>query len=381
MRGSIIKRGAHSWRLKFDTERDVNGKRITKLTTIKGTRKQADAELARLLANYNAGTLAEPSKTTIAVYMRSWIETAATLALSPKTAERYRQIIEQQIIPHLGALGLQRLKPAHLTEWHARLLREGGKDGAPLASGTVGQAHKVLSKALSDAVRGELILRNPVGVVPPPKLAGSEIEILTGDQVKTVLAALRSTAHPIYPHVAVLLTTGMRRGELCGLQWGDVELDAGRLRIERAIERTGAGLRIKGPKTRSGRRTITISAGTIDVLREHRQATLETRLALGLGRLPDDAFIFGTPEGRPINPNQLTGAWRRAVVALGLPQVCLHALRHTHASGLISIGTDVVSVSRRLGHGNPAITLRVYSHLFSRNDEAAAKAIDQILGL
>ena len=208
-----------------------------------------------------------------------------------------------------------------------------------------------------------------------------EIEILTRDEVKTVLTTLRSAAHPIYPHVAVLLATGLRRGELCGLQWRDVDLDAGRLRVERAIERTGAGLRIKAPKTRSGRLTITISTGTVDVLREHRQATLETRMALGLGRLPDDAFIFGTPDGRLINPNQLTTAWRRAVVALGLPRVSLHALRHTHASGLISIGTDVVSVSRRLGHGNPAITLRVYAHLFSRNDETAAKAIDQILGL
>ena len=140
MRGSIIRRGKHSWRLKFDTERDpVTGKRITKLVTVRGSRKQAEAELARLLAAHGAGTLIEPSKATIAVYMRSWIETAATLVLSPKTAERYRQIIEQQIIPHLGAFGLQRLKPAHLTEWHARLLREGGKDGAPLASGTVGQ--------------------------------------------------------------------------------------------------------------------------------------------------------------------------------------------------------------------------------------------------
>ena len=380
MRGSITRRGKHSWRLKFDTERDpVTGKRTTRLITHRGTRKQAEAELARLLTAHDAGTLVEPSKTTLAVYLRKWIETAATLHLTPKSAERYRGLVQHQILPHLGMLALQKLKPAHIADWHGLLLREGGKGGTPLAAKSVQYAHRVLHKALSDAVRHELLIRNPAAVVAPPRAASSKIEILTADQVKSVLTALRPTA--IYPHVAVLLATGLRRGELCGLQWHDIDLDAARLRVERAIERTGAGLRIKEPKTRSGRRTITLSTGTIDVLREHRQATLETRMALGVGRLPDDAFVFGAPDGSLITPDRLTQTWRRALVALDLPRVSLHALRHTHASALISAGTDIVTTSRRLGHGSPAITLAVYAHLFHHSDETAAKAIDAILGL
>ena len=136
-----------------------------------------------------------------------------------------------QIVPRFGGIALQKLRPAHIAEWHATLLREGSKTGAPLAARTIGQTHKVLSKALNDAVRHELLMRNPAKVVTPPKAASPEIEILSADQVKTVLTALRSSA--IYPHVAVLLASGLRRGELCGLQWGDIDLDAGRLRVQR----------------------------------------------------------------------------------------------------------------------------------------------------
>ena len=336
MRGSLTRRGAHSWRLKFDIERDpATDKRITKYVTIRGTRKQAEAELARLLAAHGAGTLVEPSKMTVAVYLRSWLTTAATLTLSPKTTERYTELVTLQIVPWLGAFPLQRLKPVQIAEWHATLLREGGKGGTPLAARTVNHAHKVLSKALRDAVKHEVISRNPAAATTPPRVTAPEIEILTADQVKAVLAALRPTA--IYAPVAVLLATGLRRGELCGLQWRDVELDAGRLRVERAIERTiKQGLRIKAPKTKSGRRMITLSSGTVDVLREHRQTTLETRMALGLGRLPDDAFVFGTPDGDLIDPHKLTRDWTRALITLDLPRVTLHALRHTHASALIA---------------------------------------------
>jgi integrase len=261
MKGNITRRGANSWRLKFDLDRDPKtGKRLSRFVTVRGTKKDAQAELARLLAAQDAGTLVEPSKTTVADYMRSWIDTATTLTLSPKTAERYRQLINRQIIPHLGALPLQKLKPVQIATWHANLLKAGGHDGGPLSARTVGHAHRVLHKALADAVRHELLTRNPAAVVSPPKVTADEIEILSADQVKAALTAMRATS--IYPQIVVLLSTGMRRGELMGLQWGDVDLESGKRRIDRAIEKTKAqGLRLKAPKTRHGRRTISLPAG------------------------------------------------------------------------------------------------------------------------
>ena len=140
-------------------------------------------ELARLVAAHDEGRLIEPTKVTLGDYMRSWLDTAATLTLSPKTAERYRQLIERQIA-HLGAIPLQKLKPVHVANWHAALLKSGGHEGGPLSARTVGHAHRVLHKALADAVRHELITRNPASVVSPPKVTASEVAILTADSIR-----------------------------------------------------------------------------------------------------------------------------------------------------------------------------------------------------
>ena len=138
-------------------------------------------------------------------------------------------------------------------------------------------------------------------------------------------------------------------------------------------------MRLKAPKTRHGRRIISLPASAVEVLKQHRKAQLELRVALGMGRLPADAYVFGTVEGTPRDPDRITQDWKRYTAARGLPRVTLQALRHSHASALIAAGTDPVVVSRRLGHGSPVITMAVYAHLFDRSDEAAAKAIDAVL--
>ena len=382
MSGSITKRGENSWRLKFSLGRDpVTGKRLTRFVTVRGSKKAAAAELTRLLAAHDAGTLAEPTKQTLGAYLLSWIETTAALGnVTPKTAERYRQLIEQQIIPHLGGIPLQQLKPSHIATWHATILTAGGQDGAALSARTVGHAHRALHKALSDATKYELLTRNPASSVSPPKVASSEMAILTAGEVKLVLAALAETS--IYPQVVILLSTGMRRGESAGLRWSDIDLGAGKLCVERSIEKTGAGgLRVKSPKTKNGRRTISIPAGAIAVLKQHRKAQLELRMELGIGRLPADAFVFGDVEGGIPDPDKISWEWRRFTAARGLPKVTLQALRHSHASALIAGGADPVTVSRRLGHGSPVVTMSTYAHLFNRDDSAVAEAIDAVLGI
>jgi len=148
------------------------------------------------------------------------------------------------------------------------------------------------------------------------------------------------------------------------------------VRVEHSVEQTKIGLRLKAPKTRYGRRSIALPASVIADLREHRTAQQELRLRLGLGKLPDDALVFTNLHGALRSPNALTKEWIRATIDRGLPRVSLHALRHTHASQLIASGMDVLTISRRLGHGSPSITLGVYGHLFTNTDDRAAQIIE-----
>jgi len=165
------------------------------------------------------------------------------------------------------------------------------------------------------------------------------------------------------------------------LRWCDVDLDAGRLRVEQALEETQAhGIRVKAPKTRNGRRTIALPASTVAELRVHWCEQQEQRLAAGLGKAPEASPVFADLDGRFLSPNVLTKKWPRVMAAIGCPEITLHSLRHTHASMLIASGMDVLTISRRLGHGSPTITLKVYGHLIAGTDDRAAQIMERAFG-
>lgn len=378
MRGNITRRGKSSWRLKFDLGRDpATGERQTRVVTVRGKRQDAEKELTRLLTSADAGTLVEPSKMTVAEYVRAWLD--GPTGLAGKTLERYRQLAEQQIIPHLGTLALQKLRPANVEEWHGKLIKSGGKAGRALSARTVGHAHRVLHRALERATKAEIIARNVAHAIAPPKVEAAEVEALDALQIGQVLRALERRR--LYPIAALALATGMRRGELLALRWSDLNLDDATVRIERSLEETKAGLKFKGPKTRHGRRTISLPSSVIEPIRAQRKQQLEMRVALGLGKPDAETLVFSLPDGSPMSPDNLSRDWRDSVKSLKLPQVMFHALRHTHASALIAKRLDILTISRRLGHGSPAVTLNVYGHLFEKTDEAAAAAIDEAFRL
>lgn len=195
MRGNITRRGKSSWRLKYEAgEPDASGRRQTRYVTVRGTKKEAQIELIRLLDEIRAGTSVQPNKLTLVEYLREWLGT--DISLAPKTLERYCQLAEQQIIPHLGATVLQKLRPAQINDWHGLLLKRGGKDGRPLAARTVGHAHRVLRRGLERALRLEIVSRNVAAAFRPPKVEAAEVVILSPDEMADVLAKLEGHTLP-----------------------------------------------------------------------------------------------------------------------------------------------------------------------------------------
>ena len=369
--GSITRRGKKSWRIKYDLPRDETGERRIAYKTVKGTRKEAEKERRRLLTAIDKGIHVDPSALTVAAYMDQWLADVAPASVSPKSLEQYRSLSRIQIKPHLGTLQLQKLRPADIAAWHQAL----GKTGISVRS--IQHAHGVLRTALAHAAAVEILERNVATFIRPPKTVRTEVEILNAEQIADALRKLEG--HPIYPIAAVAIGTGARRGEIAALRWSDIDLDAATVRIERSLEQIKGSIRVKAPKTAAGRRTVSLPAFAVDALRDHRRQTLELRLRLGIGALPGDAPVFGNIEGNTITPFYITTSWRRAVRSRGLPKITFHSLRHSHASALIAAGVDVVTVSKRLGHASPALTLSTYSHLFTNSDDKAAAAIDAAL--
>ena len=362
--GGIDARGLDRWRLRWR----VDGKRLTK--SFHGSISDARKELRRLIKNADDGQHVVPTSLTIADYLRAWLDTDR--GISPKTRERYQQLAERQIIPHLGRTALQKLRPSHVAEWHASLLAN------DLAARTVGHAHRVLHRGLERAVAFEIISRNIAHVVPPPKVERAEVAILSADQIAEAMRRIED--HPLHPIAALAVATGMRRGEICGLAWSSLDLEGAMVRVECSLEETAAGLRIKPPKTRYGLRIISLPKSTVAILREHSRRQLEQRLLRGCGRPEAKDLVFTLADCSPYPPDKLSRDWGNLVRDRKLPRVMFHALRHSHASALIAAGVDIVTVSKRLGHGSPAITLGVYAHLFNKTDDIAAQAIERALG-
>ena len=375
--GSIRRRGKGAWELKYDSGRDpVTGLRVTKYATIRGPKRDAQRELRRRLEAVDNGSHADPGKLTVGDWLTKWLDLARN-EVSPKTSERYAEIVEKHLVPALGALPLGKLQAVHVEAYYAKALKEGRRDGTGgLSAQTVRHHDRVLNVAMKRARTLKLIVANPIEDVKRPKVERQEIEYLEpSDAVKLLRTAAGTRLHaPVF----LALATGIRRGELLALRWSDLDLDRGNLTVAQALEQTKAGLRFKLPKTKRSRRVIALSPSVVDFLRTHKVKQARERLALGLGK-DHLGLVFTRLDGSTVNPRNFSKEFSRLVARAEVRPVSLHGLRHTHFTNLLREGVHPKIASERAGHASVAITMDVYSHAVPGLQEDAALRIDGAL--
>lgn len=317
----------------------------------------------------------EPSLT-VRSYLAEWLDMKAT-ALSPTTAAWYRFVIDRHIVPQLGHLSMAELRPQHIQRLYADRLRPRPDGSGQISRSSVRGIHRILHAALSQAVRLQVVDRNPCDAVDPPKGGGRPPRFWKPEDAAKYLSAIRSDRLFALFHLA--LGTGLRRGELLGLRWTDIDFDRGSLTVNQVRVRAGRGTIAKEPKTAGSHRTIALSRQVCDTLRLHAIAQREEKRLMAEA-YEDCGLVFAGIDGRPLNPDYIGCQYFRRLISLAdVPRINFHGLRHTHATLLAMGGVPLKTVSARLGHSSVKITGDIYSHVLDRMDRQAADEFDKAI--
>ena len=352
----------------------VGGKRKQHTKSGFKTKAEAVAALATIQSSVARGDYVEPSSQSLGLYLQFWLR-AQQAQLRASTLQSYESAVELHIAPRIGDVRLQAVTASTLDVLYADLLQDGRRDGrGGLSPHTVRNIHAVLRKALSDAARKGSILRNPAEAADPPKLGRSQVamETWTPEQLRSFLN--HTIGDRLYAAWVVAATTGMRRGEVLGLRWQDIDLEGMRLSVRQTLLSVEYDLVFSTPKTRKGTRSIALDTTTVSALRAHKARQAEERLAWGPG-WGDSGLAFTRENGSPIHPDLFSKRFGHQVKAAALPDIRLHDLRHTHATLALQAGIHPKVVSERLGHANVAITLDTYTHVVPALQSDAAELV------
>jgi integrase len=377
--GYLRKRG-NSWQVIVSAGRDpVSGRRRQVSRTVAGTKRDAEAVLAQLLVDVGRGRHLG-ADVTVGELLDRWMATSES-DLSPTTIQVTRWFADYYIRPRLGRARLRKLTPIDLDRFYAELRKSGGRAGRPLAPRTVRRVHNIVRRALQQAVRWGWISENAAVHASPPRTQRVEPESPSPEQISRLLASANAADPDLGAFLRLATITGARRGELCGLRWNAVDLEAASLLISRSVVRSESGLVDKDTKTHQARR-VAIDPVTVRTLVEHHSRCSQRALASGR-HLPSDAYVFSyEPDGsKPWPPSSVSQRFRRLRNQCGMSQVRLHDLRHYAATRLIAGGVPIRTVSGRLGHANAATTLGIYSHFVEASDQAAAALLGDILDM
>lgn len=378
---SIHERKRGVWRITIEAGADpVTGKRKRIVRDVQGTKKAAERELARLMTERSTGDYVEPHNETVAGFLERWLAYMEP-RLAPSAYASYRYVVTLRLVPELGSMGLQQLRPEHIAAAERKWLtkgRLGSKRGSrqnELSPKTVVNYHRVLREALQQAVRWRALKWNPCDSIDPPRWERTEQNSFSLVEVQRLLETLKDIKHG--SALYVLVATGLRVGELLGLRWReDVDLDGHVIRVQQQYDRVPQTFR--DTKTHRSRRHVTIDADLVSALRQHRVAQAERQLRAG-EMWEASGLVFTDDLGRHLTHSQLRRALERALTAAGLKHIHLHGLRHTHASLLVQLGTHMKLVQERLGHASFQITADTYSHVAPGLHEQAANLLGKAL--
>ena len=378
MKGHVRQRGKGTWSIVLEMPRGPDGRRRQKWHTVHGTKKNAERELARLVHEMETGYYVEPTKMTVADLLERWLRDYAKPNVAGKTYERYQEIVRKNLIPALGHHQLTKLQPLHIQAFYADMLDHGRKnsDGGGLSSLTVRHYHRVLRKALHDAVRWRLLARNPAEAADPPKVVRKEMKVLTPEEVTLLFKSARDSR--FFVPILLAVTTGLRRGEILALRWEDIDLDVGTLSVRRSLEQTRSGITFKEPKTPKSRRMLVLPEIAVATLQAHKGEQALQKLMLD-SAYQDTGLVCTEADGSLIDPERLSRGFRVLLEQAGLPRIRFHDLRHTHATILLREGVHPKIVSERLGHSTITLTMDTYSHVSLPMQEEAARKLDNAL--
>ncbi|MFO1045992.1 MAG: site-specific integrase [Planctomycetaceae bacterium] len=363
--GSICQRANGLWMARIGVGRDATGKRLTK-TFYGKTKKEVADKLTGEASALLTGTSVTSGKMTVADLLTKWYEESAKPNTSPGTAAEYKRIVDSHIVPKIGSVKLSALRPLHIQTMLSALEKDG--KGAR----TRQYCYVTLHRAFVIAMRWQLLSRNPCDGVDPPKVTKRRVTPLTPEQAKNLLAISQTNRfHAVY---VLALTTGMRQGELFGLQWDDINLKDGILQVRHSLENVNNKLRLKEPKSESGKRQIALPEMAVKALWDHKAK----QLAEGLAGCP---HVFPDSDGGLLRrSNFLKWSWFKIRIAAKLEGVHFHDLRHSCASLMLADGVQMKAIQAILGHSTISMTMDTYAHLMPDSQRIAASTFDRLLG-
>jgi len=368
--GTITQRADGRWQPRVDMGRSETGQRLRKVV-YGATRGAAGNKLNALLGRSVSGELLTTSTPTVASWLKDWFATHRD-DWRPSTQRVYRIAIDQWLVPALGTVRLEALKPAAIQCWINRATADG-------ASVKVVLAHTVLRSALKWAMTQRVMTFNPAALVKLPRPVHRRASPLSSDQARKLLEFAGD--HRLGGMFVLSLTTGLRIGEVSGVSWADVDLTRGVLRVRQQVQALGKGIIPFAPrKTASSRRTLSLPAIAGDALNARRKAQLEERMRAGADwQGSADDLVFPTEQGRMLQHSTVRKVLSSTLKAAGLDAVKFHTLRHTAATLLLTDGTPLFDVSRILGHAQISTTADIYGHLVPEMTAGAASRMDVLL--
>ena len=375
----IHRRSAGTWEVVLELGRDPgSGKRERRSFTVRGSKRDAELAAAAKVAAFAGGAFGDPTRETVEQFLRRWLRDYVEPSLALRTQRRYREVVEFDLIPHVGQLPLQKLRPHHILALEQQLRVSGNRrTGRGLGPAAVQKVHAVLHRALAHAVRWQALATNPVDAVDRPVIPKTEIRSLTPSQARALLQALRFQPYELPIRVALLC--GLRLSELLALRWSDIDWEHGRITVRQALDLPGDDRtpRFKETKTHRSDRPLSLPTQLLEEFRQHRSHQVEQRLAAP--RWTDYDLAFPNDTGEPLAGVTLRKHLYRVLDIAGLPRVRVHGLRHSMATLMLASGEHPKLVSERMGHANVAFTLATYSHVVPGMHDVAAQRLADVL--